>query len=170
MYLLKDRLGEDKVNAALRSLLSQYAFKGAPYPRSTALIDALRAQAPPEDQGLITDLFEKITLVDLRARDAKVTKRADGKYDVTFTVEAHKFYDTGKGKGERDAAERQLRHRRLHRRTRPGQVQFRRRRLDGPPGDPHRNADGHADGEQEAGLCRRRSVQQVDRPRLERQT
>ncbi|MFT4075061.1 MAG: M1 family aminopeptidase [Asticcacaulis sp.] len=98
MYLLKDRMGEDKVNAALRSLLAKYAFKGAPYPKSTDLIDALRAQASPADQALITDLFEKITLVDLRARDAKAVKRPDGKYDVTFTIEAHKFYAEGKGK------------------------------------------------------------------------
>ena len=98
MYLLKDRLGEDKVNAALRSVLAKFAFKGAPYPRSTDLIDALRAQADPGDQALITDLFEKITLVDLRTRDAVVKKRADGQWDVTFTVEAHKYYanDTGK--------------------------------------------------------------------------
>ena len=97
MYLLKDRMGADKVNAALRSLLQQYAFKGAPYPKSTDLVAALRAQASPADQALITDLFEKITLVDLRARDAHAVKRADGRYDVTFTVEAHKFYASGKG-------------------------------------------------------------------------
>ncbi len=98
MYLLKDRMGADKVNAALRSLLQQYAFKGAPYPKSTDLIAALRAQASPADQALITDLFEKITLVDLRARDAKAVKRPDGKYDITFMIEAHKFYADGKGK------------------------------------------------------------------------
>ncbi len=98
MYLLKDRMGADKVNAALRSLLAQYAFKGAPYPKSTDLIAALRAQAAPSEQGLITDLFQKVTLVDLRARDATATKRPDGRYDVTFTVEAHKFYADGKGK------------------------------------------------------------------------
>ena len=98
MYLLKDRMGADKVNAALRSLLAKYAFKGAPYPRSTDLVSALRAQAAPSEQGLITDLFEKITLVDLRARDATAVKRADGRYDVTFTVEAHKLYAEGKGK------------------------------------------------------------------------
>ncbi len=98
MYLLKDRMGADKVNAALRSLLAKYAFKGAPYPRSLDLVNALRAQAAPSEQGLITDLFEKITLVDLRARDATAVKRPDGRYDVTFTVEAHKNYADGKGK------------------------------------------------------------------------
>ena len=60
MYLLKDRMGEDAVNRALRGLLEKYKFKGAPYPSSTDLVAALRAEAKPEEQGLITDLFEKI--------------------------------------------------------------------------------------------------------------
>ena len=100
MYLLRDRLGEAKVNAALRTLLQQYAFKGAPYPRSQDLVDALRAQAgaDPAAQQLITDLFENITLYDLKTRTAAVTKRADGRYDVTLTLEAKKVYADGRGK------------------------------------------------------------------------
>ncbi len=100
MYLLRDRMGEAKVNAALRRLLSQYAFKGAPYPRSQDLVDALRAEAgnDPATQQLITDLFEKITLYDLKTRTATATKRADGRYDVTLTIEAKKAYADGLGK------------------------------------------------------------------------
>lgn len=98
MYLLRDRIGEAKVNAALRRLLTQYAFKGAPYPRSQDLVDALRAEAGPEHQQLITDLFEKITLYDLKTKTASAKKRADGRYDVTLTVEARKMYADGKGK------------------------------------------------------------------------
>jgi ABC-2 type transport system permease protein len=99
MYLLRDRMGEAKVNAALRRLLSQYAFKGAPYPRSQDLVDALRAEAgaDPVAQQLITDLFEKITLYDLKTRTAAVKKRADGRYDVTLTIEAKKAYADGAG-------------------------------------------------------------------------
>jgi aminopeptidase N len=99
MYLLRDRMGEAKVNAALRRLLSQYAFKGAPYPRSQDLVDALRAEAgaDPVAQQLITDLFEKITLYDLKTKTAAVKKRADGRYDVTLTIEAKKAYADGKG-------------------------------------------------------------------------
>lgn len=99
MYLLRDRMGEAKVNAALRRLLSQYAFKGAPYPRSQDLVDALRTEAgaDPVAQQLITDLFEKITLYDLKTRTAAVRKRADGRYDVTLTIEAKKAYADGAG-------------------------------------------------------------------------
>ena len=44
------------------------------------------------------DLFEKITLYDLKTTAAKATKRADGKYDVSLTIDAKKLYADGKGK------------------------------------------------------------------------
>lgn len=98
MYLLKDRMGEAAVNRALRRLLDQYRFKGAPYPMSTALVAALRAEATPDVQPLITDLFERITLWDMKASDPKVTRRSDGRFDVALTVTAHKRYADGQGK------------------------------------------------------------------------
>jgi aminopeptidase N len=104
MYLLQDRLGEDAVNRALRTVLNKYKFKGAPYPRSIELVEAFRKEAKtPEDQALITDLFERITLYDLKVAEPKAVKRPDGKWDVTVPVEAKKFYADGKGK-EKPAA------------------------------------------------------------------
>ncbi len=100
MYLLRDQLGENTVNAALRKLLKDHAFKGAPYPRSQDLVDALREEAGSNAQAqeLITDLFEKITLYDLKTKSASARKRADGRYDLTLTVDAKKIYADSKGK------------------------------------------------------------------------
>ena len=98
MYLLRDQIGEEAVNRALSQLLQRYAFKGAPYARSVDLIDLIRANAPADKQALITDLFEKITLYDVRTTAASATRRADGKWDVSVTVEAKKLYVDGKGK------------------------------------------------------------------------
>jgi ABC-2 type transport system permease protein len=96
MHLLTRRLGEDGVNRALRNMLARYGFKGAPYPRSLDLVAALRAEAKTaEDQALITDLFERITLYDLKADAPTAVQRPDGKWDVTLPVEAKKFYVTG---------------------------------------------------------------------------
>jgi aminopeptidase N len=98
MFLLAKRLGEDGVNRALRSMLARYKFKGAPYPRTLELIAALRAEAKtPEDQALITDLFERVTLYDLKVDAPTATHRADGRWDVTVPVAAKKFYVTGEG-------------------------------------------------------------------------
>ncbi|HJQ39977.1 MAG TPA: M1 family aminopeptidase [Thermoanaerobaculia bacterium] len=97
MYLLQKRLGEQAVNRALRSLVARYKFKDAPYPRTVELMAALRAEAKTaEDQALITDLFERITLYDLKAGQPTAVRRADGKWDVTLPVEAKKFYADGK--------------------------------------------------------------------------
>jgi ABC-2 type transport system permease protein len=98
MYWLKEVIGEDKVDRALAKMLQQHAFKAAPYPNTSDFLTILRAEAGPENDQLITDLFEKITLLDVKATNAKSVKRADGKYDVTFDVTAKKLYADGKGK------------------------------------------------------------------------
>ena len=98
MYWLKEVVGVDVVNRALQKLLGEFAFKPAPYPSSADFLRLLRAEAGPTHEQLISDLFEKITLYDLKATDAKAKKRPDGKYEVTFTVTAKKLYADGKGK------------------------------------------------------------------------
>lgn len=98
MYLLSKRIGEDGVDRALRNMLARYKWKGAPYPRTTDLIAAFRAEAKTDDdQALITDLFERITLYDLKVDKPTATRRADGKWDVTLPIEAKKFYATNAG-------------------------------------------------------------------------
>ena len=98
MYLLQERLGEDRVNRALRTLLERYRFKGAPYPRSLDLVEALRAEArTDEEQELITDLFERVVLYDLKVATPTAVRRADGKWDVTVPVEAKKYEVDGRG-------------------------------------------------------------------------
>jgi hypothetical protein len=97
MYLLRDLLGEDAVNRALRSLLQDFAFKGPPYPTSRDLVQRLRAQAGPEYQQLISDLFEKITLYDLKVTGARATPRSGGKWSVTIDVDSRKLYADEKG-------------------------------------------------------------------------
>ena len=97
MYLLQERLGEDAVNRALARFLAKYRFKGAPYLRSVDLIDEFRKEAKTaEQQQLITDLFERITLYDLKVTDASVRKDGNG-WTTTITVAANKYYAGGKG-------------------------------------------------------------------------
>jgi hypothetical protein len=97
MYLLQQRLGEDRVNLALSRFLDRFRFKPAPYPRSVDLIAEFRKVAQtPEEQQLITVLFEKITLYDLKVTAAET--RREGKGWVTeLTIGADKYYASGKG-------------------------------------------------------------------------
>ena len=98
MYLLQERLGEEAVNRALARFIEAHKFKSAPYPRSVDLISEFRKEAKtPEQQALIIDLFEKITVYDLKAKSAVTKKTADGLWTTTITVEAKKYYADGEG-------------------------------------------------------------------------
>ncbi len=97
LYYLKEMIGEDKVNAALRKMIRRYAYAPAPYPTSWDLLDAFREQIPTQYQYLVKDLFEDITLFSNRTLEASAHKRSDGKYNVTINVESHKFKADPKG-------------------------------------------------------------------------
>lgn len=108
LYLLAERLGEDRVNRALRTLLERFRFRSDLYPRSLDLIAAFRSEArTPEEQALITDLFERITLYDFEAGQAKATRRPDGRWEVEVPVTARKLHADGRGReSEAPLAER----------------------------------------------------------------
>ena len=98
MYLIQDRLGEERVNTVLRSLVDRYRFKPAPYARASDLVDGLLTLArTPAERELILDQFYRITLYDLRAKQATVRRLPDGQFETTITVEAAKSYADGKG-------------------------------------------------------------------------
>jgi len=115
LYTLADYIGEDRVDAALHDFLMQYRYANAsnqrdavdsavgaaavdkPYPDTRLLIEALRAQTPAEYQYLIDDGFDRIVLYDNKTLAATSHRRADGKYEVTLEVEAHKVQADGNG-------------------------------------------------------------------------
>ncbi len=96
MYALKDAIGEEKVNHALRNMIANWGFRDGLFPTSMDLIAEFRAVAGPEHQDLITDLFEKIVIYDLSVTEADVSEVADG-FEVSMTVAAAKFEADGAG-------------------------------------------------------------------------
>jgi aminopeptidase N len=97
MYWLKEVVGEAVVDRALAKLLQQYAFKVPPYPNSRDFLAILRAEAGPQHDALITDLFERITLLDMKTTSATTRPLPDGRHELTLQIEAHKRYADGKG-------------------------------------------------------------------------
>ncbi|MEM7782103.1 MAG: M1 family aminopeptidase [Planctomycetota bacterium] len=98
MYQLKEMIGEDKVNAALRTLVDKFAYNNEIFPTSLDLVNALRDQTPPELHYLIDDLFAKITLFENRTTETKYKKLDDGKFEVTVNLECRKFQADDQGK------------------------------------------------------------------------
>jgi ABC-type transport system involved in multi-copper enzyme maturation permease subunit len=97
LYALKELMGEDRINAALKELVDAFAYKNPPYPTSLELVDRLKKHAPQELHGWIDDQFGKIILFDNRLVDAKVLKLPDGKYEVTGKATFRKVEANGRG-------------------------------------------------------------------------
>jgi ABC-2 type transport system permease protein len=90
MYTLRERLGADVVNGALRRFRDQYAGPNAPAPTSRALYAELRAVTPDSLKMLLSDLFEHITIWNVRSDSAKAEPVGGGAYRVTLFVDASK--------------------------------------------------------------------------------
>jgi aminopeptidase N len=103
MYLLQDRLGEDRVNAMLADLLERFRFKGPPFPSSRDLVNGFLSLARSEEERqLVRDLLQRITLYDLKVEEARTRELEDGRFETVLTIEAHKYYANGQG-AEREA-------------------------------------------------------------------
>ncbi len=97
MYALRDRIGEEAVNTALRKFLQAFQYAADPYPTSLDLLKFIRAESGEENTDFIDDMFLKITIFDLKVKSAEAQKLENGSYKLSLVVEAHKFYADGQG-------------------------------------------------------------------------
>jgi aminopeptidase N len=97
-YRLRDEIGEEPLNRALKRYIQDKAYQSAPYTTSKEMLDYIRAETPAAKQQLVTDLFEKIMFYDNRVVEAKAAQRKDGKWDVTMKLHLRKYETDGQGK------------------------------------------------------------------------
>jgi hypothetical protein len=91
LHILRDHIGEDRVNAALRRTIEKHRDTGPPFATSRDLYAELRAATPDSLHTLLEDLFETITLWDVRTEEATVEPTGNGEYRVTIDVVARKI-------------------------------------------------------------------------------
>ena len=96
MYALRDVLGADRVNLALKRFIEKYGNRPPPNPTTRELVAELRAVAGEEHQALITDWFERITLYDVAVTGAEERAAGDG-YEVTIEIAARQLDVDGAG-------------------------------------------------------------------------
>jgi ABC-2 type transport system permease protein len=97
MYYLKEMIGEDKVNHAMKNIIDKFAYKNPPYATSIDVINEFKKVTPTELQYLITDMFENITVFSNRMVAAKY-KKVGNEYEVTLTTTSQKFRSNLLGK------------------------------------------------------------------------
>jgi ABC-2 type transport system permease protein len=90
MYMLREHIGAERVNTALRRFLEKHRAGVPPFPTSHDLYAELRAVTPDSVQPLLHDLFAEITLWNVRTQSARVQPTGTGAFRVTLDVTASK--------------------------------------------------------------------------------
>lgn len=99
MYALRDAVGEERINAALRALLARHGAARPPFPTSLDLYAQLRAVAP---RNVVDDLFATNTFWEFENAAARAVPVGNA-WRVTLDVRAQKTRVDVTGK-ERDVA------------------------------------------------------------------
>ena len=97
MYALRDHVGEEALNAALKRYVEAVRFQEPPYTYSREFLSFVREAVPPEMESIVEDLFETITLYDNRLVAATYEPGPDGTWVVNLEVESRKFRADGEG-------------------------------------------------------------------------
>jgi ABC-2 type transport system permease protein len=97
MMALRDRIGEQNMNKALKALIAEYKFSDTVHPTTLDLVAALKSVALQEDHAFIDTQFNQISIYDLKIVDTVVNKQKDDEFSVTLTVSATQFEADGKG-------------------------------------------------------------------------
>jgi len=91
MYALRDYIGEETLNAALRKYLKAVAYQEPPYTNALEFLSYLRQATPDSLRYILTDMFENITLYENQVTQARYTLTPDGKYKVELAIKAKKL-------------------------------------------------------------------------------
>ena len=100
MMSLKDRLGETRLNKALADFLAEFKYQSTPYPTTLDLMAYISQDANDSEKQFVSNLFEHISLYDLKTTEVAVADQQDenGLYTVTLTIDAKLNRADSKGK------------------------------------------------------------------------
>jgi ABC-2 type transport system permease protein len=90
LYAMREYIGKDRVDDALRSLLKKHGSGVPPLPTSLDLYRELQAVTPDSYQYLLRDLFEKNTFWELATERATAKQTSADAWQVTLDVRARK--------------------------------------------------------------------------------
>ena len=98
LYMLKDLIGEDRMNGAYRSFIDSFAYRGAPYPTTFDLHRALREHTPDSLRYLLEDGLWNITFYRNAITGATAQRNPDGSWKVEVTISCAKVHADPQGK------------------------------------------------------------------------
>jgi ABC-2 type transport system permease protein len=99
MYQLTVLIGEEKINKALKNLLTKHAYP-KPTPIATDFLTELYAVSDTSDHSKIDDLFKRIVTFEFKVKSA-ILKKTNHPYMLHLDMDVFKFQEDGNGRQTR---------------------------------------------------------------------
>jgi hypothetical protein len=99
LYALRETIGEETLNAAIRKFRDANAYQEPPYTNALKFVESLKANIDSRHHELIDDQLTRITLYDNRLLNDQVTKEGET-YTVEVSAIGRKVYADGLGQEE----------------------------------------------------------------------
>ncbi|WP_197901570.1 M1 aminopeptidase family protein [Rhodocytophaga rosea] len=90
LFALRNYIGKDRVNEALRKMLSKYSAASLPLPTTLDLYREIQAVTPDSLHYLVHDLFAANTFWELETKQAVAKQSEKDTWQVTLEVETRK--------------------------------------------------------------------------------
>lgn len=97
MYALKDYIGEENLNNALKAYVQKVQFQQPPYTTAFEFLNYIYKATPDSLQYLVKDMFENITLYENYVKKLDYKKINEKEYKVNLTLGCAKFYANERG-------------------------------------------------------------------------
>lgn len=98
LYGLKELIGEDSLNNALREFKNAYAFKNTgPFAGASDLYRYLRNHTPDSLRYYLIDTWQKVTLYDNRVNSAIIKPIGNNAYRISLKITVDKIWQGDKG-------------------------------------------------------------------------
>ncbi|PRY90700.1 ABC transporter permease/M1 family aminopeptidase [Mongoliibacter ruber] len=99
LYALRDYIGDAAMDAALKNFVDEFGLKETPpFAGSSDLLRHLTHHTPDSMHYFLDDTWNKITLYENKAQEAKAENLGDNEYLVTLTVNSRKVYADSLGR------------------------------------------------------------------------
>lgn len=98
MYALRDYLGEDTLNSALKRYIKKVGFQEPPFTTSLEFYDFIKQATPDSLKETVKDLFERIVVFDNKVEKWSYAKTNDGKFRITAELQCKKSQSDSVGK------------------------------------------------------------------------
>ncbi|MDQ3235631.1 MAG: hypothetical protein M3Q07_27795, partial [Pseudobdellovibrionaceae bacterium] len=97
MYALKEVVGEEALNAAIRKFADKVRFQEPPFTTGPDFVASLKATLDPQHTPLIDELFNQVMLFDNRIQKHQMTENADGSVTLDLEILGRKIDVDDKG-------------------------------------------------------------------------